>query len=131
MKKAVIAAALLALPGYMAGAAAAEGIGKAINDEVSGFYDGEGTDNRTPDQAEGTSLGDAIQGGFYGNAANPRPSGHGTLPSQSPGPSVNNPADPDNPLEGSSWGAYKNRDTTDDDAGGALNAANHGPANDD
>jgi hypothetical protein len=105
-------------------AAFAEGIGKEINDSVSGFYDGEGTDTRTPDQAEGTSLGDAIQGGFYGNAANPTESGHGTLPSQSPGPSLNNPNDPDNPLPGSSWGAYKNRNTTDDALGGALNAGN-------
>jgi len=33
----------------------------------------------------------------FGNATNPRPSGHGVLPSQSPGPWVNNPTDPDNP----------------------------------
>ena len=105
-------------------AAMAEGIGKSINDAVADHYDGEGTDDRTPDQNDGTSLGDAIQGGFYGNAANPTQSGHGTLPSQSPGPSVNNPTDPDNPLPGSSWGDYKNRDTTDDAAGGALNPGN-------
>lgn len=37
---------------------------------------------------------------IFGNATNPRPSGHGVLPSQSPGPWVNNPDDPDNP----SWG---------------------------
>ena len=37
---------------------------------------------------------------LFGNATNERPSGHGVLPSQSPGPWVNNPADPDNP----SWG---------------------------
>ena len=41
---------------------------------------------------------------FYGNATNPRPSGHGVLPSQSPGPWVNNPADPDNPFPGPSVG---------------------------
>ena len=41
---------------------------------------------------------------FYGNATNPRPSGHGVLPSQSPGPWVNNPSDPDNPTPGSSVG---------------------------
>jgi hypothetical protein len=81
-------------------------------------------DPRTPDQSAGTSLGDAIQGGFYGNAANPRPSGHGTLPSQSPGPFVNNPTDPDNPTRGSSWGDYKNANTTDDALGGTLNPSN-------
>jgi hypothetical protein len=41
---------------------------------------------------------------LYGNATNPRPSGHGVLPSQSPGPWVNNPTDPDNPTRGSSLG---------------------------
>ena len=41
---------------------------------------------------------------FYGNATNPRPSGNGVLPSQSPGPFVNNPTDPDNPSEGLSVG---------------------------
>lgn len=37
---------------------------------------------------------------FHGNATNPRPDGHGVLPSQSPGPWVNVPEDPDNPV----WG---------------------------
>ena len=41
---------------------------------------------------------------LYGNATNPRPSGHGVLPSQSPGPWVNNPTDPDNPTRGRSLG---------------------------
>ncbi len=41
---------------------------------------------------------------FYGNATNPRPSGHGVLPSQSPGPWVNDPLDPDNPTPGPSVG---------------------------
>lgn len=41
---------------------------------------------------------------FYGNATNERPSGHGVLPSQSPGPWVNNPLDPDNPTPGPSLG---------------------------
>ena len=41
---------------------------------------------------------------FYGNATNPRPSGNGVLPSQSPGPFVNNPTDPVNPFEGPSVG---------------------------
>ena len=34
---------------------------------------------------------------IYGNNTNPRPSGHGTLPSQSPGPFVNIPAGPNEP----------------------------------
>lgn len=42
---------------------------------------------------------------FYGNATNARPGGHGVLPSQSPGPWVNNPTDPDNPTWGFSVGA--------------------------
>lgn len=42
---------------------------------------------------------------LYGNATNPRDSGHGVLPSQSPGPWVNNPTDPDNPTEGPSLGS--------------------------
>ena len=42
---------------------------------------------------------------FYGNATNARPSGHGVLPSQSPGPWVNNPTDPANPIRGASLGA--------------------------
>lgn len=41
---------------------------------------------------------------LYGNATNERPSGHGVIPSQSPGPWVNNPADPDNPTRGRSLG---------------------------
>ena len=41
---------------------------------------------------------------LYGNATNPRPSGHGVLPSQSPGPWVNNPNDPSNPTWGPSLG---------------------------
>jgi hypothetical protein len=48
----------------------------------------------------GNGVGGCISGNLYGNTSNPRPSGHGTLPSQSPGPSLNNPADPDNPIKG-------------------------------
>lgn len=115
----------VAIAAALTGPALAQGIGKQINQGVIDYYDGQGIDDRTPDQSEGTSLGDAIQGGFYGNAANPRPNGHGTLPSQSPGPFLNNPTDPDNPIRGNSWGAYKNSDTTDDPLAGALNPSNH------
>ena len=37
---------------------------------------------------KGKGVGGCIDN-FYGNATNPRPSGHGVLPSQSPGPFVN------------------------------------------
>jgi hypothetical protein len=48
----------------------------------------------------GNGVGGCISGTLYGNTSNPRPSGNGTLPSQSPGPSLNNPADPNNPIKG-------------------------------
>lgn len=51
----------------------------------------------------GSGFGGCVDN-FYGNATNPRPSGHGVLPSQSPGPWVNNPGDPDNPTAGPSMG---------------------------
>ncbi len=65
------------------------------NDDIS---------NRTPSKDGKVTLGDAIQAGFYGNAANPRPSGNGTLPSLSPGPQVNNGGGPGT---GTSWGEIK------------------------
>jgi hypothetical protein len=37
---------------------------------------------------EGNGVGGCV-GNLYGNATNPRPSGNGVLPSQSPGPFVN------------------------------------------
>lgn len=42
---------------------------------------------------------------LYGNATNARTSGNGVLPSQSPGPWLNNPADPDNPTWGPTLGS--------------------------
>jgi hypothetical protein len=42
---------------------------------------------------------------LYGNATNARPGGHGVLPSQSPGPWLNNATDPDNPIWGPSMGS--------------------------
>ena len=41
---------------------------------------------------------------FHGNATNPRDSGNGVIPSQSPGPWVNNPTDPENPTMGTPLG---------------------------
>ena len=52
----------------------------------------------------GNGVGGCIAGVLYGNTSNPRPSGHGVLPSQSPGPWVNNPTDPSNPFPGPSVG---------------------------
>jgi hypothetical protein len=37
----------------------------------------------------GEGVGGCIAGTFLGNTTNPRPSGHGVIPSQSPGPFVN------------------------------------------
>ena len=49
-------------------------------------------------------VGGCIAGALYGNTSNPRPSGHGVLPSMSPGPWQMNYSDPSNPLPGSSLG---------------------------
>src|SRR3954464_13081001 len=48
----------------------------------------------------GNGVGGCTSGVLYGNTSNPRPSGHGVPPSQAPGPSVNNPTDPDHPIKG-------------------------------
>jgi len=54
----------------------------------------------------GHGVGGCIAGDLYGNTTNARPGGHGVLPSQSPGPWVNNPTDPSNPTPGSSLGDF-------------------------
>lgn len=59
--------------------------------------------NAAPGQ-HGNGVGGCIDQ-LYGNATNPRPSGHGVLPSQSPGPWLNNPTDPANPTWGPSMGS--------------------------
>jgi hypothetical protein len=46
---------------------------------------------------QGNGRGGCISGEFYGNTSNPRPSGNGVLPSQSPGPFVNIPPAPNEP----------------------------------
>ena len=64
------------------------------------------------------TLGDCISDGLYGNEPNmadgtpggPAEQTHGSqagnvLPTQSPGPFVNNPNDPENPTRGRSFGA--------------------------
>jgi hypothetical protein len=68
----------------------------------------------------GATVGDCLSDGFYGNEPNmadgsvggpaeqqPGTKGGNVLPSQSPGPKVNNPADPDNPFPGNSVGDYQ------------------------
>ena len=52
----------------------------------------------------GNGVGGCTAGNFYGNTTNPRPSGNGVLPTQGPGPWVNNPSDPKNPTPGMSIG---------------------------
>ena len=69
-------------------------------------------------QLEGT-VGDCISDGLYGNEPNmadgslggpeeqaPGTKGGNVLPTQSPGPFVNNPNDPDNPTRGRSVGGF-------------------------
>ena len=65
------------------------------------------------------SVGDCISDGLYGNEPNmadgsnggpseqtPGTQARNVLPSQSPGPFVNNPSDPDNPTRGRSVGGW-------------------------
>jgi hypothetical protein len=67
----------------------------------------------------GFTVGDCISDGLYGNEPNIEPFAAGgpaeqepgtqagtVVPSQSPGPFVNNPTDPDNPTFGRSAGAF-------------------------
>jgi hypothetical protein len=46
---------------------------------------------------QGQGRGGCVAGEFYGNTSNPRPSGNGVLPSQSPGPFINVPPAPNEP----------------------------------
>lgn len=72
-----------------------------------------------PASAQFDSVGDCISDGLYGNEPNmadgslggpseqvPGTKGGNVLPSQSPGPFVNNPNDPDNPTRGRSVGQW-------------------------
>jgi hypothetical protein len=65
------------------------------------------------------SVGQCMSDGLYGNQPNmadgsaggpqdqaPGTKAHNVLPTQSPGPWVNNPSDPDNPTRGRSAGAW-------------------------
>ena len=68
----------------------------------------------------GPTVGDCISDGFYGNEPNmsngapggpaeqaPGSQAGNVVPSQSPGPFVNNPNDPDNPTRGRSVGQFQ------------------------
>lgn len=125
-KTELVLSTILAAAALSTVAAAPAYTGAELNQGVVDFYD---VDARTPSQNGKTTLGDAIQGGFYGNAVNPRASGHGTLPSLAPGPKVcsyDGPGGSCGTIEqGSSWGNYKNAHTDDDAAGGQLNPSNH------
>jgi hypothetical protein len=92
------AAAIAGLAGttQLTGPAAAQGGGTQIKDGFIEFYDCTGVNpysgqendciaDRTASQNGWTTLGDAISSGWMGNTANPRESGNGVLPSQSPG----------------------------------------------
>ena len=70
--------------------------------------------------ANGFTVGDCISDVVYGNEPNmadgsaggpseqePGTKGGNVLPTQSPGPFVNNPSDPDNPTRGRSVGQFK------------------------
>ena len=117
MKRLTIVLAAFLLAGS-AVPALAQGIGKQINDYVVSIYSPGGADpleyddgsSRLPNGHVGDSLtvGDAIQGGFYGNASNTAGTnnGHGTLPSLAPGPKVCDP-DCDTVVRGASWGDVK------------------------
>ena len=90
---------------------------------VSGPAVGAGNSN------SGFTVGDCISDGFYGNEPNiidpfatggpaeqePGTIGGRVVPSQSPGPVLNNPVDPDNPFPGPSVG-----DIHRDFGGGAV-----------
>ena len=72
-------------------------------------------------EQSGPTVGDCISDGFYGNEPNmvdpfapggpaeqePGTKGGNVLPTQSPGPFVNNPNDPDNPTRGRSVGQFQ------------------------
>lgn len=110
----IMATALLALAGAPA---FATGIGNQINQAiVDGYAPGlkypDTNETRLPNGHidDTITLGDAIQGGFYGNAVNTRGTnnGHGTLPSLAPGPQACDPDEGcDTIIDGANWGDIK------------------------
>jgi hypothetical protein len=88
---AVGAAALIALAAGPAAAAGKSGASPGQNKDALIFYYStlDPTSSPTP---SGTvdNLGQAIAGGFFGNTANASATGHGVIPSVSPGPAVGN-----------------------------------------
>ena len=93
MKKLIVLAAFAAACSAPATAAGNDQSGLTVGDCMSdGLYGNE------PNMADGTPGGPAEQ--------EPGSKGGNVLPTQSPGPFVNNPADPDNPFRGRSAGAF-------------------------
>lgn len=87
---AALAAATLISPAFAGGnAQSGETVGNCMSD---GLYGNE------PNMADGSLGGPAEQ--------DPGTKGGNVLPTQSPGPWVNNPADPDNPTRGRSAGQW-------------------------
>ena len=88
---AVAAAASFFLPAGVAAAAGNDQSGPSVGDCISDIVYG-----NEPNMADGTPGGPADQ--------EPGTKGGNVLPTQSPGPFVNNPNDPDNPTRGRSVG---------------------------
>ena len=87
---AALAASLVPASALAAGHDANPTVGNCISDILYG---------NEPNMADGTPGGPADQ--------EPGTKGGNVLPTQSPGPFVNNPADPDNPTRGLSVGGWK------------------------
>ena len=95
MRKALIAFVALAMLAFASSAIAAgnENTGSTVGNCISdGLYGNE------PNMADGSAGGPAEQ--------EPGTNGGNVLPTQSPGPWVNNPNDPDNPTRGRSVGQF-------------------------
>ena len=81
---------------------------------------GAGTATAAGNAQSGPTVGNCISDGLYGNEPNmangapggpaeqvPGTKGGNVLPTQSPGPFVNNPSDPENPTRGRSVGQWQ------------------------
>lgn len=92
------AAALLSIVGPGVGSALASGNGKPQTEATVGNCMSDGLYGNEPNMADGTPGGPAEQ--------EPGTKGGNVLPTQSPGPWVNNPTDPENPTRGRSAGQW-------------------------
>ncbi len=89
MKKILLIAAIAMACAAPASAQAFDSVGACISDGLYG---------NQPNMADGSAGGPQDQ--------TPGSKAHNVLPSQSPGPFVNNPTDPDNPTRGRSVGGF-------------------------